>query len=947
MFKIDQKINVKVVGKKEILFDLSMIPSQINKTIKISDIEVGSLLCGFISQIKKGDYTIETGINNLGAILKNDVSKKEYNVGDYIVYSVLNIEHSIFGTSSVCVKDVSPEHIILKSQPVLPAHLVRVKIIKRLSKVESRGIIFKGKLNVLVRQFNSKLTICVGNYYDCYVTSVDPTNKTITVSPCSKQKYQVTEETKNDVNIGDYVEIVVDDIKSHGITGHIFNSNKEVIIFNSDKSLTAIESGQKQKGRVIAYNKNHDTFQVTLRQEYLIATAKLLTNINGIAVGARYIGTVIKEFETFYVVQFCNHITGTVSKALQNNRNIYVEMINEFEVTRIKNGKQQKIYLKCVDNDQHNDEGVGEEFRGIIIQHDLAGSRVQILGEENDQRLEKGFEGKAAFLKEGDEFTCVKLGNGVYSVRDLEYFKEYSLKSFEDVEENDILRGFVKYYTQNNLIELFVPLKGGKHFYTLKLDDDKSKFSQNQIMNVKVIEINSDGIQFCSKLLSVWSDFDDTFAYVCDSLRATNLRNGKFNIGDKFEGKVFKVEKFMNNLINVQLKNKNFEAHLTVNNDVKENDSLSGYIAWINPNGSFELTENKLKDHERSLSQYDSINGYVVSNTHLFNIAVASTKKYVMIIPKYLHYNDNIGEIESFTEINDAKYIVLGYYDKFIIVVPEKYFKTKSLKSNKRKLSQIDLPVSSTKKSKSKINDALDSEIETADHEVPTITNFWSSTLTSINSCNTSALDDNNETSDVEVGVKTKKKLTSAEKREQFKKEEARIREIEETLAKSIVSPETADHFDRLLIANPNDSMIWIKYMAHHLQSAEIDKARNIGRIALKKISFRDEEEKLNVWIALLNLEIRYGTPETFTEVFDEALRINDPYRVHEKCLDIYVGASMIDDTHNLIGKMIKKFKSNMNMWLKICTIYFEIGEADKAKKVLSRSLTSLNEKDR
>ena len=51
--------------------------------------------------------------------------------------------------------------------------------------------------------------------------------------------------------------------------------------------------------------------------------------------------------------------------------------------------------------------------------------------------------------------------------------------------------------------------------------------------------------------------------------------------------------------------------------------------------------------------------------------------------------------------------------------------------------------------------------------------------------------------------------------------------------------PESAEDFDRLLLGSPNNSMLWIQYMAFYLHSAEIDKARAIAERALKTISFR------------------------------------------------------------------------------------------------------------
>lgn len=51
--------------------------------------------------------------------------------------------------------------------------------------------------------------------------------------------------------------------------------------------------------------------------------------------------------------------------------------------------------------------------------------------------------------------------------------------------------------------------------------------------------------------------------------------------------------------------------------------------------------------------------------------------------------------------------------------------------------------------------------------------------------------------------------------------------------------PETADDFDRLVVSSPNNSVVWLQYMAYHLHTTDIDKARAVAERALKTISFR------------------------------------------------------------------------------------------------------------
>ena len=53
------------------------------------------------------------------------------------------------------------------------------------------------------------------------------------------------------------------------------------------------------------------------------------------------------------------------------------------------------------------------------------------------------------------------------------------------------------------------------------------------------------------------------------------------------------------------------------------------------------------------------------------------------------------------------------------------------------------------------------------------------------------------------------------------------------------IIPETADDFDRLVLQSPDSSLVWLRYMAFHLETSEIDKARAVAERALKTIVFR------------------------------------------------------------------------------------------------------------
>lgn len=120
-------------------------------------------------------------------------------------------------------------------------------------------------------------------------------------------------------------------------------------------------------------------------------------------------------------------------------------------------------------------------------------------------------------------------------------------------------------------------------------------------------------------------------------------------------------------------------------------------------------------------------------------------------------------------------------------------------------------------------------------------------------------------------------------------------------------APESTADFERLVLGSPNSSFLWIQYMSFQLQLSEIDKARAIGKRALDVISFREEQEKLNVWIALLNLENTYGTDDTLEAMFKDAVRHNDAKTVYLRM------AAILDDTQK---HEVRTFARSVKTWL-------------------------------
>lgn len=224
--------------------------------------------------------------------------------------------------------------------------------------------------------------------------------------------------------------------------------------------------------------------------------------------------------------------------------------------------------------------------------------------------------------------------------------------------------------------------------------------------------------------------------------------------------------------------------------------------------------------------------------------------------------------------------------------------------------------------------------------KLPGVQNFWS--LEPKRKLETKKEDDEDK-----EPLEKKQRLTGAERFKQFVEEEKRIRKIEEELADPDNEPHTPDQFERQLMRDVNNSFLWIKYMAFHLETADTEKARAIGKRGISQINFREEGELLNVWVALLNLEIRYGTDETYQETLQESLQRNDPFKIYTRVLTILVEVEKKDEVNKIVDILLRKFKPFPEMWLAVCEAQLKLKYFGMTKPLLPKSLLSLKEKDR
>ena len=136
--------------------------------------------------------------------------------------------------------------------------------------------------------------------------------------------------------------------------------------------------------------------------------------------------------------------------------------------------------------------------------------------------------------------------------------------------------------------------------------------------------------------------------------------------------------------------------------------------------------------------------------------------------------------------------------------------------------------------------------------------------------------------------------------------------------------------------------------MAFMLDKLDIEAARRIAEKAVKSISMTAEDEKLNIWIAFMNLENKFGTMESLQAVVRRALDVNDKKKVYLQLISIYKNSGKTEHVEDIFKKLCKKYFTSLDIWANYIEFLFEMkkesSEEDfsEPKTILKRALQAL-----
>lgn len=225
-------------------------------------------------------------------------------------------------------------------------------------------------------------------------------------------------------------------------------------------------------------------------------------------------------------------------------------------------------------------------------------------------------------------------------------------------------------------------------------------------------------------------------------------------------------------------------------------------------------------------------------------------------------------------------------------------------------------------------------------------TNKASDIVTDFSNKSDSDSDDDNNDDDKNDTKKNKSRKKQALRR----REQEEISKREKSLADGTAdeNPETAADFERLLAGAPNSSEIWIRYMAFHLSLADVQAARDVANRAIGRIEFRQEKEKMNIWSALLTLELKYGTESSVQETVDRASQHSNPKHVYLRTCEICSREALAGSPDHMrrademFAKMCKKFKDKKKVWVSHFEYLLQTNRHEEAHALSKRALLSL-----
>ncbi|KAJ2769800.1 rRNA biogenesis protein rrp5, partial [Coemansia nantahalensis] len=102
------------------------------------------------------------------------------------------------------------------------------------------------------------------------------------------------------------------------------------------------------------------------------------------------------------------------------------------------------------------------------------------------------------------------------------------------------------------------------------------------------------------------------------------------------------------------------------------------------------------------------------------------------------------------------------------------------------------------------------------------------------------------------------------------------------------------------------------------------------------------EQERMNVWMALLNLEHRFGTSETLAAVLQRAVRFMNAKHVYLQAAKMHEQADQPAEAEQMHKVAASKFAGSCKVWVQYGLFLLKAGRVADSRDLLARALRAL-----
>ncbi|XP_047512313.1 rRNA biogenesis protein rrp5 [Pieris napi] len=988
IFKRGQYVCVKVLEVKDNHAMLTMMPQHINSNRKHSDLHKGSLIQAAISSVEDHGYIMETGIPHTTAFLpkKNAKSDIELDVGMVTWCSVKSIQTS--SDNNVITLSSEPtalQNAFQKSATTnIPPGTSLEFIVDKPLDNGIEGRIFgdrtayiqrhhidsiKGKKPALGAKIRARLLYTLSVTNIPYLTMRDVFDP-VCVDMTQEQKYSdgdIVEEAQVLKILGRCVYFKL----SAGQTGVLSIRSLQMDENLTDEELLAksYPIGSTHKVRVLGYHLVDRMYSVTdqpdiLREQYFTLTQ--------LSVG-EYVTATITTVADTYLRATVGRIPGFVPQIHITDSGVFVDpkkaSTSKLPKKKFKVGQEVKARVLYVDLAKNN--------AVLTLKPTLLSPDSSVLLNFEDALIGTSYTGVITTIR---DYLLVTFFNNITCLIPRKFVSREPVENLMDsFHLGQLVTCVVVHINKENkkiiaslTTEPFDPdIKRSKRKHDQESNDNKNKKRKR---SKEPVQENEDTVEENSKkakkknkkakdiaedVVESETVVEDTVkpkkkdkkknkeAKEADEIDSMEVETVNENVGiTKKKDKKKKKEEHEESYTEPEPvdKRKKRNDKKEVKEDMEESDAIETDMpddqsSFIHPKdlSLLDLSTCEVSEHfkERITQLLKSVNRKVKKSDFIVNKIQRLEKK--GLNPKNKKYH---------TELHIERLTIQEHVTELLETVKIAQEKLKELQMKEK--STVDEPVKVENKIESERMDKL-KEVKVLDKlepviEVPSAKDFWSMDKQEVNPKQEES--SSSEDEEEEKPKKKRKKLTAAEKVAKAREEEEKVREMEKRAIESENEPRSVEQFQRALMASPDCSQLWIAYMAFHLQATEIERARGVARKAINTINFREEQERLNVWIALLNLEHRFGTKETQTKTLEEALQMNDTYQVHSKLLEILLDTSNQQELIQTCDLMQRKYRKNINMYIVCGSVCYKAGLLDKARQLMQKGMAALEKKE-